>query len=336
MVLATGSQLIEDVRRAPDDVLSRAEPLNEVRCTAKWSVHTHAHHLVHSSRIHTRLIEPERQIHARSNSFQINAGYCRHFPGGSRWARRSYGWLDPGSGAWYVANSYAKRVYHNVPLHNIQSGWRFPLKRLFNAWFAAQQIVFLSEFPYVRNHLLVPLSFQWHLIDFSSRPGSGLSKLDLKLRGQCLESSLNHYMVSEASQGVRGPFRPRFLSLNLALVSFLELYRTFLLKFKKKLNLSDLWLRSGLRRWKNTERTGMINRFVRPSYLVPLSSQFHGRSTEWYAYVAHERGQGCGEVRRRYSTAIARGQSCSHKFDVYGKWWDLVSSYNAILIAACQ
>ncbi|KAN0118582.1 Cytochrome P450, partial [Russula decolorans] len=29
MVLATGSQLIEDVRRAPDNVLSRAEPLNE-------------------------------------------------------------------------------------------------------------------------------------------------------------------------------------------------------------------------------------------------------------------------------------------------------------------
>jgi hypothetical protein len=126
-------------------------------------------------------------------------------------------------------------------------------------------------------------------------------------------------MVSEASQGVRGPFHPCFLSLKLALVSFLELYRTFPLKFNEKLNLSDLWLRSGLRRWKNTERTGMINRFVRPSYLVSLLLQFHGRSTERYAYVAHERGQGCGEVRRRHSTAIACGQPCSHKFDVYGK-----------------
>ena len=30
MVLATGSQLIDDVRRAPDDVLSRTEPVKEV------------------------------------------------------------------------------------------------------------------------------------------------------------------------------------------------------------------------------------------------------------------------------------------------------------------
>lgn len=157
MVLATGSQLIEDVRRAPDNVLSRAEPLNEVRCAAKWSVHTHAHHLVYSSRIHARHIESERQIHPGSNSFQINAGYCRYFPGGSWWARRSYGWFDPGPWEWYVANSYAKRVYHTS--HNIQSGWRFLLKRPFSAWFAAQRIVFLLEFLYVRNQFSITLSF---------------------------------------------------------------------------------------------------------------------------------------------------------------------------------
>ena len=33
MVLATGSQLIDDIRRAPHDVLSMIEPMNEVcRC----------------------------------------------------------------------------------------------------------------------------------------------------------------------------------------------------------------------------------------------------------------------------------------------------------------
>ena len=63
----------------------------------------------------------------------------------------------------------------------------------------------------------------------------------------------------------------------------------------------------------------MINRFVGLFYLVSLSLQFYGRFTERYAYVAHERGQGCGEVRRRHSTAITRDQSCSYKFDVYGK-----------------
>ena len=34
MVLATGSQLIDDVRRAPDDVLSSSEPGKEVSCAS--------------------------------------------------------------------------------------------------------------------------------------------------------------------------------------------------------------------------------------------------------------------------------------------------------------
>ena len=41
MVLATGSQLIDDIKMATDDVLSRSEPVNEVRFRycAKLSVH---------------------------------------------------------------------------------------------------------------------------------------------------------------------------------------------------------------------------------------------------------------------------------------------------------
>ena len=60
------------------------------------------------------------------------------------------------------------------------------------------------------------------------------------------------------------------LSLKPTLVSFPACYRTFLPRFNKKLNSSDLWLRNGLRRWKSTGMTGMISRFVRPLNLVCL------------------------------------------------------------------
>jgi hypothetical protein len=55
------------------------------------------------------------------------------------------------------------------------------------------------------------------------------------------------------------------LLLNPVLALFHACYRTFPPKFNKKLNLSDLWLRSDLRRWRNMGRNGpgMINRFVR-------------------------------------------------------------------------
>ena len=54
------------------------------------------------------------------------------------------------------------------------------------------------------------------------------------------------------------------LSLKSTLVSFYAWYRTFPPRFDERLNLSDLWLRSGSRRWRSTETTGMISRFVRP------------------------------------------------------------------------
>jgi hypothetical protein len=78
VVLATGSELIEDVGRAPEDILSRTEPVNE-DC------------LVHSARIHTRHIEPGRYIHHGRNPFQINARCCSYIQGGPPRARRGYG-----------------------------------------------------------------------------------------------------------------------------------------------------------------------------------------------------------------------------------------------------
>lgn len=58
------------------------------------------------------------------------------------------------------------------------------------------------------------------------------------------------------------------LSLKPTLVSFHECYRAFPHRFDKKLSLSDLWSRNGLRRWRSTVRTGMISRFVRLLHLV--------------------------------------------------------------------
>ena len=73
------------------------------------------------------------------------------------------------------------------------------------------------------------------------------------------------------------PFKPYVVTsictpllLRRTLGSLHACYRTFPYRFNKKLNLSDLWLKSDLRRW-SMERTGMINRFVRPLYLVSLS-----------------------------------------------------------------
>jgi hypothetical protein len=56
------------------------------------------------------------------------------------------------------------------------------------------------------------------------------------------------------------------LSLKSTLVLFHAWYQNFPPRFNRKLNLSDLLLRSDLRRWRSTGRTGMISRFVGPLY----------------------------------------------------------------------
>ncbi len=60
------------------------------------------------------------------------------------------------------------------------------------------------------------------------------------------------------------------LSLRHTLVSWHACYRISLHRFNKRLDLSDLWLRSGWRRRRNLERTG-INRFVNQPYRVFIS-----------------------------------------------------------------
>jgi len=81
MVLVSGSELIDDVRKAPDDVLSMLEPTIEVRlhALASQTANTHNDYLVSSTRIHARLIEHERRVPYGDNTFQIDTKYCSHF-----------------------------------------------------------------------------------------------------------------------------------------------------------------------------------------------------------------------------------------------------------------
>jgi hypothetical protein len=58
MVLATGYELIDDIRRAPDNVLSRIEPIDEVNSASMQNgafILTNDY-LVRSARIHGILI----------------------------------------------------------------------------------------------------------------------------------------------------------------------------------------------------------------------------------------------------------------------------------------
>jgi hypothetical protein len=79
MVLASGPGLIEDMRKAPDDVLGALEPRIEVCQCEKRRGHTHKNYLGPSTRIYTGLIEPERHIQLERSPFKINPGYSSYF-----------------------------------------------------------------------------------------------------------------------------------------------------------------------------------------------------------------------------------------------------------------
>jgi hypothetical protein len=49
MVVPTSIQLIEDVRKAPDDVLDEIKPFNEVRSIYAWPTHIHTSIMIHDS-----------------------------------------------------------------------------------------------------------------------------------------------------------------------------------------------------------------------------------------------------------------------------------------------
>ncbi len=80
-MLVAGPELIDDIRRAPDDDLSETIPVNEVcpvRMQRRALILTNDC-LVRSARIHVRVIERVRRIHHALGSFQINAEHCSYF-----------------------------------------------------------------------------------------------------------------------------------------------------------------------------------------------------------------------------------------------------------------
>jgi hypothetical protein len=57
MVLPTTVELIEDVRKAPDDVLGARELFREVRMTYAGSTQAHFNYIVHSVGLYPQLLE---------------------------------------------------------------------------------------------------------------------------------------------------------------------------------------------------------------------------------------------------------------------------------------
>ena len=71
MVLVSGSELIDDIRKAPDEVLSILEPAIEVReyAMVNETVNTHKDYLVHTTRIHAGFVGHERRVPYGRNTF---------------------------------------------------------------------------------------------------------------------------------------------------------------------------------------------------------------------------------------------------------------------------
>jgi len=71
MVLVSGSELLDDIRKAPDDVLSMTKPMVEVslHALANQTADTHKDYLVPSTRIHARLVGYERRVPYGYNPF---------------------------------------------------------------------------------------------------------------------------------------------------------------------------------------------------------------------------------------------------------------------------
>lgn len=76
MVLATGPDLIDDIKRAPDNVLSTSAAKNAV-CSASIQngmLKLIKDHLDHSAPIHARRTKHERPIPYKVNSLGVHAG----------------------------------------------------------------------------------------------------------------------------------------------------------------------------------------------------------------------------------------------------------------------
>ncbi len=111
MVFAAGSKLVDDIRKAPDDVLSMMEPVNEVRWRAKRRAHTHIGSPVATSRIHDETIGRKCHVPREHNSLPINTECCSYFQGGPRRAHHGNGRFNPNMRGQCVEKSKVKRLF---------------------------------------------------------------------------------------------------------------------------------------------------------------------------------------------------------------------------------
>jgi len=79
MVLATGPELIDDIKRAPVEILSTSEAKNGV-CSVSMQngIMLIKNHPDHSATIHARHTEHERPVPLEGNSFEVSAGISEY------------------------------------------------------------------------------------------------------------------------------------------------------------------------------------------------------------------------------------------------------------------
>ena len=97
MVLATGPELIDDIKRAPAHVLSTSEAKNGV-CSVSIQngmLMLIKDHLDHTATVHARHTEHERHVPFKGNSFEFNARYSAYIQGGPRRTCRDYRRIGP-------------------------------------------------------------------------------------------------------------------------------------------------------------------------------------------------------------------------------------------------
>ena len=79
MVLPTSPELIDDVRKAPDDVLNPRKPFREVRAIDGTSTRRRISTLiVHTVGLYSQILEQRRPLSRRSDSLEIDSEHCGH------------------------------------------------------------------------------------------------------------------------------------------------------------------------------------------------------------------------------------------------------------------
>jgi hypothetical protein len=96
-VLATGPELIDDIKRAPDHILSTAEAKNGVCSVSmqKGTLMLIKGYLDRSATIHARHTEHERPVPYEGRSFEVNAGNSEYVRGCPRRTCHGYGRSGP-------------------------------------------------------------------------------------------------------------------------------------------------------------------------------------------------------------------------------------------------